>query len=300
MQVAYWLTPKKDKPLPVAIYDQNLPHLRISYCTTCMGRLHHLKKTYLKNIEDNLAYENIEFVLVNYNSKDHLDKWARKYLRKYISSGKVQYYHTTDPENFHMSKAKNLSHRLASGDILVNLDADNYLGKDNAFYLNYLYQQSGNSNKVISFTKSDFRFYDTCGRIAVKANSFYRVRGYREDLLPYGGEDFDFIHRLSLIENYLLRVEYVNFLRTVKHDTVSRGSNLGSSMSVKEMRQKNQEMAVNLPQGIEANPRGFEKYKVVKNFKEIILLDSGYSPTNPLKEHMEVPVESLIPDLIKP
>ena len=141
MHIARLLTPRNDEPLPEEIFSTDLPHLKISYCTTCMGRLNHLQKTYLKNIQNNIDYGNIEFVLINYNSNDGLDEWAQKNLSKLIENGTVKYFLTKDPAHFHMAKAKNLAHRLATGQILVNLDADNYLGKNNAFYLNYLYSK---------------------------------------------------------------------------------------------------------------------------------------------------------------
>ena len=47
---------------------------KISFCTNCMGRTDDLKQTYLQNIEDNKEYPNVEFVLLNYNSKDDIDQ----------------------------------------------------------------------------------------------------------------------------------------------------------------------------------------------------------------------------------
>ncbi len=70
-------------------------HYKISICTTCMDRLAQLKETYIKNIEDNINYPNLEFVLLNYNSKDDLDTWAISDLKPYIDKGIVNYLITT-------------------------------------------------------------------------------------------------------------------------------------------------------------------------------------------------------------
>lgn len=44
----------------------------ISFCTVCMNRTLHLKETLIKNIRDNSAYPNLEYVLLNYGSKDEM------------------------------------------------------------------------------------------------------------------------------------------------------------------------------------------------------------------------------------
>ena len=156
-----------------------------------MNRLYQLEKTYIKNILDNIDYPNIEFVLVNYNSNDGMDQWARDTLGEYIDRGIVSYYHTKEPESYHLCKAKNLSHKLATGDILCNLDGDNYTGRDFAFYLNYLFNRDGIKN-LYQFTKPPF--WGTVGRIAVHQETFYNLGGYDESLHAVGHDDIDFLN----------------------------------------------------------------------------------------------------------
>jgi len=269
MYMAPLLIPRSDEPLPEEIFSPELPHLKISFCTTCMGRLNHLQKTYLKNIQNNIDYDNIEFVLVNYNSNDGLDEWAQKNLSRLIENGTVKYFFTKDPVHFHMAKAKNLAHRLATGQILVNLDADNFLGKHNAFYLNYLYSKKNNADKVYCFTKPDFRYYDTTGRIAVNADAFMKIGGYREDLSAYGDEDLDLLRRLKVIGNTAERIKITNFLKTVKHSTHIRQKNLGESANIKSMRERNRSILQNtLSTSVEANRDGFQQFVVYKNFSK--------------------------------
>jgi predicted glycosyltransferase involved in capsule biosynthesis len=253
--------------LPEEIFEDTIPKLKISYCTTCMGRLKHLRKTYLKNITNNLNYDNIEFVLVNYNSADGLHEWVDDNLSSYISDGIVNYFYTKEPEYFHMSKAKNLAHRLATGDILVNLDADNYLGKNHALYLNYLYNNDKSGKKVFRFTKPDMRYYDTSGKIALRKIDFYTVGGYREDLMPYGEEDLDLLNKLSNISCAIENIDIINFLRTVKHSTRDRYRHLGSGKKLHEMRILNQRSI----RGKYAKNQktSFQPFTVYKNFSQM-------------------------------
>jgi hypothetical protein len=266
MHIVPLFIPTKDQKLPKEIFGNSLPKLKISYCTTCMGRLKHLKETYLQNIHNNSEYGNVEFVLVNFNSQDGLHEWAMDNLSSYITEGIVNYFYTKDPEYFHMSKAKNLAHRLATGDILVNLDADNFLGKNHAFYLNYLYKNDTSGKKVFRFTKPDMRFYDTSGKIALRKSEFYAVGGYLEDLLPYGEEDLDLLYKLSDIGCEIEIIDVVNFLRTVKHSTKDRSKNLGYTKQIHEMRALNRQIIKGKLLKQKNSP--FQPYTVYKNFNE--------------------------------
>ena len=47
-------------------------NMKLSFCTTCMNRVEHLKKTLPHNIELLNKFDNSELVIVNYDSKDDL------------------------------------------------------------------------------------------------------------------------------------------------------------------------------------------------------------------------------------
>ena len=47
---------------------------QISFCITCMNRLKHLKN-FEKNILDNFLVDEVEFVVLDYNSQDGLEEW---------------------------------------------------------------------------------------------------------------------------------------------------------------------------------------------------------------------------------
>ncbi|MFD2148711.1 glycosyltransferase family 2 protein [Mucilaginibacter antarcticus] len=72
---------------------------KISFCTTCMNRLSHLKQTLKRNILDNEDYPNLEFILLDYNSTDGLKEYVRSELHTFITSKKLVYYRTEEPKN---------------------------------------------------------------------------------------------------------------------------------------------------------------------------------------------------------
>jgi glycosyltransferase involved in cell wall biosynthesis len=177
-----------------------------------MNRLYHLKETFVKNIEDNVSYENIEFVLLDYNSNDEIKKWVKEDLQKYVDMGILKFYSTSEPETFHRSHSRNVAMKLATGDIICNLDADNYLGKDFAFYINYEF--SFNEKIFLTSGFSDGSY----GKICVQKNDFLSVRGYDERLSGWGYEDDDLYARLEGLG--LERIEFVNadFAQFIEHE----------------------------------------------------------------------------------
>jgi len=110
---------------------------KISFCMTCMNRLHHVKQTLETSILANRPYKNVEFVLLDYNSKDGLGQWVKNKMMKDIESGILNYYQMTNPKPryFNVPHAKNIAHKLGTGDILCNLDADNFGYKNDTNYI---------------------------------------------------------------------------------------------------------------------------------------------------------------------
>ena len=47
----------------------------IVFCTTCKGRAQHIEQTLPKNLADNARYLNCKFVVLDYNSPDHLQEY---------------------------------------------------------------------------------------------------------------------------------------------------------------------------------------------------------------------------------
>jgi len=162
---------------------------KISYCTTCKGRLWQLSQTYLKNIQTALnEYNNVEFILLDYQSSDGLEEWAKNELRKYVENGVVKYVKLMDDLPWHVSKAKNMAHRVASGRILCNLDADNFLG--DGFTKKISYEVA--AKRAIRLTGHE----SVGGRIAVYKDDFFIIGGYDEAFAPMGYQDVDLEIRL--------------------------------------------------------------------------------------------------------
>src|SRR5688500_16222137 len=171
---------------------------KISFCTVCMNRLHHLKQTLLVNIKDNDDYENLEFVLLDYNSMDGLQDYIQDNLAEYIKSGRLKYYKICEPKYFHRSHSRNLVFKLANGELICNIDADNYTGKGFASFINASFC---NENLICLNTigiNSAANKKDVLGRICVRKEDFLAIGGYDEYIESYGFEDYDFINRLEL------------------------------------------------------------------------------------------------------
>ncbi len=255
----------RNEKLPDKIFGYNR-HLSISFCTTCMNRLFHLKKTYVQNIKDNIDYPAVEFVLVNYNSQDGLHEWAIKNLKEYIDRGLVNYYYTDAPEVFHASIAKNLAHKVATGDVVCNLDADNFTGKDFAFYINHEMQQEGLST-LIQFKKAPY--WGTEGRIVLSKKRFFELGGYDEALAPIGHEDHDLMDRAKAYGLKYKNVQIENFLHYLSNTTFEKAVNVSKdSVRYYDLESANRELSEKNIQlnKLRANEHGWGMIPLMKNF----------------------------------
>ncbi len=194
-----------------------------------MNRLHHLKQTLPQNIEDNAAYKNLQFVVVDYNSTDGLEDWIRLHMQKYINKNMLKYYRTTEPVLFHRSHSRNVSFKLADGEILCNVDADNYTGKDFAFYINEQFNKSEDIFLTpIDFHKVKENHYapgDTLGRVCFTKKAFLSIKGYSEVMCTHGFQDYDFANRLELAGNKRIIIDNPAFLKAITHDDNERFGN---------------------------------------------------------------------------
>ena len=257
----------KIEKLPAEIYTPK-KFYSISLCITCMNRLFHLKETIEQNIQDNAAYPNIEFVLIDFNSQDGLEEYVRANLMSYIDKGILNYYKTKEPKNFHASYAKNLSHALAKGEIVCNLDGDNFTGKDFAYYLNFLFNQKGHNN-IYQFFKRPY--WGTVGRLSFYKENFFKLGGYDESLLPIGHEDLDLINRANEMGIPLHQTQIENFLKYLSNTTKEKAENctdtdedyyslVGGNIEISTNNIKNGKL--------KANPDGMKNFVVYRNFQD--------------------------------
>lgn len=194
-----------------------------------MNRLLHLKETLPINIKDNSDYDNLEFIILDYNSKDGLKEWIQLNMAPLILSGRVVYYKTEYPSFFHRSHSRNMAFRLANGDILCNIDADNYTGNGFASYINKQFQ--GRRRIVltsIDFHKKKKNYHppsDTYGRIGFRREDFYAIEGYDENMVTHGFQDYDFVNRLELAGSRRVFIDDLRYLTAISHSNEDRLSN---------------------------------------------------------------------------
>lgn len=191
-------------------------YFSISLCTVCMGRLDHVKRTLIQNIRDNEDYPELEFLLLNYNSMDGLDCWVQSEMKEFLESGRLKYYHTRQPVVFDFSHSKNVAFKLASGEIVYNVDADNFIGIGFASHLNKL----ANENSHKSIFGNGFRFIE--GRIGFFKKEFIELLGgFDESFESFGHEDMDILERAWRLgfklmwfdKEYFNRIEHGDDLR---------------------------------------------------------------------------------------
>jgi hypothetical protein len=258
----------KHEKLPQEIYAPSLEKKSISFCTTCMNRFFHLKQTFIKNVQDNQNYPNVEFVLLNYNSQDELHAWAKETLPPFIEKGIVSYYHTTVPQVFHASIAKNLAHKVAKGEIVVNLDGDNFTGRDFAYYVNYAMHKHGD-NALLQFKKAPY--WGTEGRIVMLKKHFIDLGGYDEALDAIGHEDHDLMDRAKAMGLEYTNIQIENFLHYLSNTTKEKAENCAVEPDNYYGYESRNRMVSkkNIEEGrLKANLDGWGMFPLYKNFSE--------------------------------
>jgi predicted glycosyltransferase involved in capsule biosynthesis len=172
---------------------------KISFCTSCTKRLHHIKETFISNLENNIDYGDIEFVLLNWNSQDGMNEWVQQNLKGYIDDGVVKYLHTKQAPHFEMARTKNVTAKNASGEIVCWVDGDNFISENYAEYLNEKFNENENIilNNIRRVNKGN-PASSNWGRIAIMKKYFLEVRGYDETFQGWGWEERDFKQRIQL------------------------------------------------------------------------------------------------------
>ncbi len=183
-------------------------------------------------MEDNVDYGNLEYVVVNYNSQDELDEWIKDHLKNYLSDGILKYYKTTEPKAFYMSHAKNVAAKLATGDVICNIDADNFTGYGFARYVSSEFAKNKNLFLAVNQNTAPG---DCFGRICMWKNDFTIVKGYDESMKGYGFEDIDLWNRLELLGNEPKFIENGEFLQAISHHDNERLSNEPNNMGIYEV-----------------------------------------------------------------
>jgi glycosyltransferase involved in cell wall biosynthesis len=146
--------------------------------------------------------KNEEFILVNYGSTDNLTRYIESsYLcKELMDDNRFKYIDVLDVSKYNCPKAKNIAHRFACGNFLVNLDADNVNHLINEKIMN-----TDGRNKALIHLVSNNSSDGTYGKICVPKHVFYKLGGYDESLLPTAYQDTDLIERAKA-----MNVEIIN------------------------------------------------------------------------------------------
>jgi glycosyltransferase involved in cell wall biosynthesis len=224
----------------------------LSFCITCKNRFHQIKETLPKNLADNaLLKGKIEFVLVDFDSNDGLRAWILKNFLSELNKGYL----------------KNTTHLFASNDILVNLDCDNYTGKNGG---KLVIREFMRANSELVLHQFGGVYGDgTYGRISVLKKYFLQVGGYDESLEPMGYEDKDLIERLKctgLIYRYKPSTVYSNAIRNTKEYSIKY---CDTQLGYWDMQNRNEQKSIaNIKEGrIKANSSLFGIQKNIFDYR---------------------------------
>ena len=212
----------------------------ISFCTVVLNRSEDLQETLRLNMGAN---PDAEFVVLDYGSTDYVLRWVGHELHRLPPVRRFAVYRLKEARGFNSAHSKNTVHRLATGDVLVNLDADNYTGEDYCEALRNTARVRGHDfdhvNEGEPFfivpknrLRTDELFAGAGGRIVVTRAAFDLVRGYDESLEGYGYDDTEFAARLRNAGVHMLEIDRPESLRHIHTSEEKRHAHFTTDHSV--------------------------------------------------------------------
>lgn len=163
--------------------------MKISLFTTCKGRLDYLRRTLPANVRN--AHPNIELVILNYGSTDQMDAWMKANFRAEIEAGTIAYYRSAGQTYYDSAHSKNCGARLSTGDVVCNIDADNFAERE---FQDYLFEKFSDPALDMLF---NLHVDGRTGRLALRKRSFEKVGGHNEEMKGYGSDDVDLRDRVT-------------------------------------------------------------------------------------------------------
>ncbi len=196
----------------------------LSFCITCMNRLHQIRNTLRKNLDDNRNHKHlVEFILLDLGSRDGLRDWIRDNFMDDIDSGALKYYYTDKLKSWNAPIAKNTAHLLGNNDILVNLDCDNFTGPNGgAFVINHFLDFS---DDIVLHQAYEF-IHGSFGRIAMRREFFHAVGGHDETFKPMLYEDIDLINRMIAQGLKYVHAPDEEYNRVISHEREESFANI--------------------------------------------------------------------------
>ena len=217
-------------------------------------------QTLPKNMTDNpnVNGREVEFVVVNYGNRPEMHEWMMTdpQMQEEIAAGRLVYAAIEAPDGFRHSHAKNVAHRMASGDVVCNVDGDNFTGRGFATALARRFEQD--MDLVVSPSTRTLKAtgdYDdgVYGRIALSRDNFHALGGYRESYKGWGREDADLLRRSRMAGLDYQQFTDTDFMQVIPHGDELRLDGCGLSDVEKELAQQRIERSYK-PQGLRALP----------------------------------------------
>jgi len=237
----------------------------VSICTTIKDRFEHLSKTLPRNIADNESYHNCEFVLLDYDCPDsRTSEWVQDELSEHLETGRLSYYHFPNAPAYHAAHSRTLAFRLARGDVLCNVDADNFTGKGFAAYVSAVLTPA----RVFIQGPCDGRGLG--GRVCVRRHDWEAVGGYDERFQNWGGEDVDLANRLRMLGLRKKLIRRERYCHSISHSDELRSRHCTQKKETSR-REQGRLLRENLERGkMRPNSSVFGNGRVQKSFREWI------------------------------
>jgi predicted glycosyltransferase involved in capsule biosynthesis len=205
----------------------------LTFCITIKNRKYQLEQTLLQNLLDS-NNKNTEFILIDFGSTDGLKEYIYNNFKEYLESKKLKYYYTDKLKYWHASIAKNTTHKYANGKYIVNLDCDNFIGKNGDNILIELFKK--NDNIIISQGDTIFGSGNS-GRISLLKENFIKLGGYNEYFYPMGYQDSDLLQRAIKYGLKLIKLNKNNL--AIKNSKIESIKNTGTNINYYKMNQLN-------------------------------------------------------------
>lgn len=190
-----------------------------------MNRLQFLSKTLPVNLAENKDHAGVEFLVLDYNSGDNMEAWVRDNMSEYLESGLLKYYKTYDPVYFHLGHSKNMIMRMATGEIIGMVDADNFAGPGYTRWVEETFRVNGPNSITTTLRKDSIPYRDQGGKLCFSKDLFHAVKGFDEELIGYGMDDVDLANRLENAGGKRVFLEEEKYLLYIGHSENERVKN---------------------------------------------------------------------------
>lgn len=187
-----------------------------------MNRLTYLSQTLPVNLAENCNHPGVEFLVLDYNSGDDMESWIKDNLSGYIASGLLKYYKTYEPEFFHLAHSKNMIMKLAMGEIIGMIDADNFAGPGYAHWVEQRFLAHGPQTVTTTLRKDSIPYRDQGGKICFSRDLFHAVNGFDEQLIGYGMDDVDLVNRMENAGGQRVFIDDEKYLGFIGHSDLER------------------------------------------------------------------------------